>query len=215
MAKNNKDRFLPLELINEVSSKFPNCWDEIEKIVDIKRNKEMNWHDKVYVPMAGIGTIMTEIYTKNYKRISEHSKYMSLLSCLCSWRIHKQVYSFPAEMEKMLYDQAADFVNEKMPVEVLYNLPYDCVYIETICLSDDSETGIDGIFVFFDEDIRKSRIKYKMELRLLLILKNSETISLYIPLIEGKTLYECIEIAERQAFDDLENVPDGFWHTMI
>lgn len=71
------------------------------------------------------------------------------LMCLGSWRIHKQIYEFNDEMTSMLMEQAESNGMDKIPVDVLKQMPYPCIYIDL----SDSDVNLQGFFVYTDYEI--------------------------------------------------------------
>lgn len=131
----------PLELTNRIASKYPGCWDKIEKI---------RKHDTAcYVPTTACFPICLQY--DNKKNSSDEMIMDSFDMAVCaSWRQHKQIYSFTPELAEILNGQTDDLT---LPVEILNTLPYKCIFItikdSSIILTDGLQYP--GVFVFFDE----------------------------------------------------------------
>lgn len=153
MAKNKNQQLpLPLRAVKEFADKYPGCWDKVEFVRDGKGGELPDWDDICYVPLAGTQGILSEMYgDKNLNTAS-------LFAALASWRQYKEIYTFSDELLDMLYSQSGDDI--KVPVDILYQIPYQCIYIGLS--QDDAERGV---FVFFEQDMET----FEMELRFTLI----------------------------------------------
>lgn len=144
---------VPLILTNQYGNKYPCIWEEIEKLhnMQIKRPIEKRRAND-------ITSDLIKLFNDKYEHVADIEKWgksselikyivdpiaVYLSEFLYSWRIHKQIYRFPNEMETMLYNQ-----DEGMdtPIGILQNLPYDCIYIETNNISYNGKSLL-GFFV--------------------------------------------------------------------
>lgn len=171
----------PLDLLNKMSNTHPDCWDILE-IMRADNGKELPvWDTLCYVPIAAtISLVINGDESLMYSNPSLIDDAVAL-AALAPWRIYKQIYTFPIEMEELLYQQTDDCI---IPFEVLKNLPYPCIYIETQKLGD----HIHGFFVHFESDPNDGRL----ELRFLLLYDDLSIFPLAIHLIENGTIMDGI-----------------------
>lgn len=144
---------VPLMLTNRYGNKYPGLWDELEKLHQKQKDRPVE-ERKTNSTTSDLIKLFNEKYEKvaeieHYGISSEMIKYVvdpnlvHLAEFLYTWRIHKQIYRFHVEMEKLLYDQNDDM---DTPIKIFENLPYDCLYIETNNISY-KEKSILGFFV--------------------------------------------------------------------
>ncbi len=142
--------YQPLQLLNNYTEKSDISWQELD-LVRILYRRQHKLPDWIYLTnieafyafrCKGI-TTQEEETDQNFKSQIMYISYM--LSVLASWRISKQVYHFEPEMEELLYSQAKDEL--LLPVDVLKNMPYSCVYFESPNLY---ENQFHGFFACFD-----------------------------------------------------------------
>lgn len=151
MKKSNKNRkCTPLEVVNEVASKLPVEWEEIDEL-RTPENKGKLWSEKCYIASVGAAWALVKhvdymdlIKRRDeiYDELCEKGQVDIFLMVTATWRIHKQIYEFDSEMEKLLRSQADSAM--KLPADVLMNLPYPCVFFYTPTMD------IDGFFVCYD-----------------------------------------------------------------
>ena len=144
---------VPLMLTNKYGNKYPNIWEEIDQLHKIQKGRPIGQR-RTNDTTSDLIKLFNEKYEpvaefENFGKSSETIKYLVdpnvvyLTEFLYSWRIHKQIYRFPREMEEILYNQN-DGMNT--PIKIFENLPYDCIYIETNSISY-KEKSILGFFV--------------------------------------------------------------------
>lgn len=165
---------LPLEMVSAISKKYPECWNQIQIFRKGKEKGDLQWDDLCYIPIAATiaiatnGTMLTELTPQ----IND----AQILAAVAPWRIYKQIYNFPLEMESLLFDQADDIV---IPVDVLRNLPYPCVYIECQLID-----GIDGFFFHFESDAKTGRL----EMRFAMLTEDMDCIAYPVHMISGGSI---------------------------
>lgn len=151
MKKSNKNRkCTPLEIVNEVAAVIPVEWEEIGKLRTLE-NKGKLWSEKCYIASVGAALALMnhvgymdlkESFDEIYDEFCKKRHWHKLLMMTAAWRLHKQIYEFDSEMEKLLRSQADSAM--KFPVDVLMNLPYPCVFFNTPTMD------IDGFFACYD-----------------------------------------------------------------
>lgn len=171
MKRKNQNLPLPLELVKQFEKTYPNCWEMVEYVRQGKGKELPNWNDLCYCPLAGTQTVMFEKY--HNLDVNE----ASLLAALASWRQYKEIYSFSEELKETLFAQSEDMV---IPTEVLYRIPFPCVYIN---LDED-----EGFFVFFEQDMHT----LQMELRFCIVSKTEPMFNTWIHIGENYTISDGI-----------------------
>lgn len=163
------------ELLNEVkrgNQAFPGIYKKVAEIAESKKDGE--WNDLCYVPAEKIMTLLHSSYKKANPEY--YAQIAQMVASIANWRRTKQIYSFPAEMRELLYNQ--DMADESVPIETLKVLPYSCIFIE----ADDIMEDTIGFFVAFDSGIDNDRL----ELRITGIGKKPTP--LLVPLKKGSTI---------------------------
>lgn len=166
---------VPLELVNRITLKYPACWEQVEEFRAGKRTGELQWDDHCYIPIAGGIAIVSNGGVLS-KIESTHMQDATIIAASAPWRLYKQIFCFDADMEALLYAQAEDLV---IPIEILNNLPYQSLYIETKLFDD-----IDGFFVHFESDVNDGRL----ELRFLIVSNDLNIFPIAIHLKSGNTI---------------------------
>lgn len=118
------------------------------------------------------------------------------MAAIAPWRLYKQIYCFTPEMEELLFSQTEDIV---IPIDVLYNLPYDSIYIQT-----KTREGIDGFFCHFESD----KENHSEEFRLLLVEEGLETTSIALHLKLNETISDAINDMIKQSKQAAKNIGD-------
>ena len=139
------EKCVPLEFVRKMASYLPLGWSIFDE-VRTPENKGKIWDEKCYISSKGICEAVLQKCDEMYweeiiDNLQEHSMDKKLAIAV-SWRIHKQIYEFDPDMERLLRSQAD--CDLKLPVDVLLNLPYPCIYFETQTMD------MDGFFVFYE-----------------------------------------------------------------
>lgn len=138
---------IPLILTNQYANKYPSIWEKIDKIYEKnKDNENPNYYTDIMKIIVN-DCLLANIGGMDGMFINQSNKYLlrepSILDALYKWRVHKQIYKFPKELEQLLYQQQDGL---DTPIWILNSLPYDSIYVETNYLSDD----ILGFFIYKD-----------------------------------------------------------------
>ena len=178
--------YLPLELLNNYTEKCCISWQELDLARTVYR-KQHELPDELYITKMEVlfAVLVKEniaMEKENETAVSQLAWIATILSILASWRISKQVYHFEQEMEELLYSQADDGI--LLPVEVLKNMPYPCVYFEAPSLSGEQ---FHGFFACMDIESGMELLKF-MPLH-----RDGENVQIRsIELVPGHTLRECM-----------------------
>lgn len=179
------EKCIPLELVNKMSDKYNNPWNLMEKLRSMN-GKELKWDKRCYLPIAGAMAITDN---KNKSHAEDIIDAQSL-TALFPWRLHKQIYSFDKDMEELLIEQSlADLV---IPVDILNNLPYPCIYIKTNTLS-----GVDGFFCHFESDVNNGNLEFRF-----LVSCDDILLPYIVHLKEGWTIKKGIEETVKVATEE-------------
>ena len=178
--------YQPLQLLNNYTEKSDISWQELDlvRMLYRRQHKLPDWlyltNIEAFYAFGCKGIITQEETDQNFK---SHIMFISyMLSVLASWRISKQVYHFEPEMEELLYSQVSEEL--LLPVEVLKNMPYSCIYFESPNLY---ENQFHGFFACFDiiEDMKL--------LKFVILHHDGEAVDIHsIELKSGQTLKECM-----------------------
>lgn len=178
---NKSDKCYPLELTQKIADKYPGCWDKIEKL----RLAEKDTFDsrRCYIPISICSDVAAECQSSDIVTDT------MILSVTSAWRLHKQIYQFDPEMEELLYDQYDEDLI--IPIEILNNLPYQCIYIKTNFVPNSN-----GFFVSIEDDMKT----HELELRLTILENNMKCGCIPIHLIPNGTI--------RDGFDKARQIND-------
>jgi hypothetical protein len=177
--KKNQNEPIPLKLVRKMSNIIPNCWNLCDMIAeDNGKNNLPKWGEKCLLPIAAAKAIVKSINLGNQ------------LAGLYAWRRYKEIYSFDAELQDLLYEQA----NEEMiiPVDILLNLPYSAIWIDTIDY---------GLLVWIEYDIERG----EYELRIDEYKGEEREQPLILHLDKGSTIEEGLRATEKQANQYIQN----------
>lgn len=208
----------PLDMVNLIGDRFPEFWEYAEKLRSSKNTGTPQWDkDLCYIPIA----LAIEYAEKNKNKGSLNSRailhpeifeeyarvfntkidlvdlpptfYAEIMAEVAPWRLHKQIYNFAPEMEKILFEQAEDC---KIPVEILKNLPFPCLYIEI-----NTEDFAKGFFFSFENDIQTNEI----EIRFLFLEEHDDKIlplACPIHIIDNGTLSDGLEKTMNKIYEN-------------
>ena len=135
----NKNTCVPSELVKQYSRKYTNCWKKIDY--------GKSGFNEEYPVIKSIARVVMSKKRKNSDKIAymhDTTIDLEMLYALSLWRRNKQIYSFYGELEELLYEQSTD--DFSVPVDVLQNLPFPCIFIETKKLD---MMDVLGFFAFY------------------------------------------------------------------
>ena len=128
----------PFQMIKTMPQR---AWTLCDKCMELKDT--LHWANYCILPIAAGMTVANEIglSVENGFRVS----------ALYAWRKYKEIYSFHNDLADMLIEQADDEMD--IPIEVLYQMPYPCIYVEY--------KG-HGFFAHFENDVDNGQIEFRM-----------------------------------------------------
>lgn len=152
---------LPFTELKRFTKTYPNVWSACDMFHNNNgKNGLPPWNKLCEVQISATLSIMTK-----YPRTTIDKMFPAECAALYAWRKHKIIYKFDKDLAKMLMEQAEDL---EVPLDVLYSLPYPCIYIE---LNENV-----GFLVWFEDDY----YTHVMELRMLILRRNADgTVSHY------------------------------------
>ena len=192
MKKSRKMDCIPLQLTDNLSRRYPGCWEAIEDFREYSEKDGLPGWDKniCYIPIAATIAIVTNGEGDMPSLFYDSEKILdaALMAAVAPWRQYKQIFEFAPEIESLLVEQIDD---SEIPVDVLRNLPYPSIYIKTNTID-----SLDGAFVHIEHDVNTGR----MELRLTLIGKDAQFIyPVPIHLIPGGTIKDGIDATKKES----------------
>lgn len=109
---------LPLNLVNDYTKRYPGIWNAVQLLRDAP---DLSWDkNRCYLPIAG------GIAVADYFRMPNDAVFV--VPAIAAWRQSKEVYTFDPDLAEVLYDQSED---TKIPCDILMQLPFFCVYIDS------------------------------------------------------------------------------------
>ena len=166
---------LPFKLLKDFAKAYPQVWEYCDKFQN-GENGLPQWNNLCQIPIAATFAVM-DMYPKTTINAGTFS---AECAALYSWRKFKEIYSFDENLSAMLMEQADDI---EIPLDVLYSLPYPCIWIQA--------TKETGLFVWFEDDINT----HIMELRMLVISDDGTTTNLMLHLKQGWTISDGVKDA--------------------
>jgi hypothetical protein len=146
---------LPFTELKRFTKTYPNVWSTCDMFHNNNgKNGLPPWNKLCEVQISATLSIMTK-----YPRTTIDKMFPAECAALYAWRKHKIIYKFDKDLAKMLMEQAEDL---EVPLDVLYSLPYPCIYIEL----DENV----GFFVWFEDDY----YTHVMELRMFILRRNAD-----------------------------------------
>ena len=204
MKKKTKS-FIPLQLLRHIEKQYPGCWNQMDAFHEANGSEpNMTWNPAVYVPMAGAIAVTTSwLRNSLHTGPQEYLKRIADAAAVCalaSWRRSKEVFVLDADLEHELCQQD----DEKIPSQILMQLPYPCFYVQTNDMHVDEETKIDGFFVFLEEDMETHRF----ELRLIFV-QDERNFWPYMILLDSRDLDENLRQMDREFSRIRSNQPSN------
>jgi len=159
----------------EISQKYPNAW----KHMDMFRNSQgkdgiPTWPNWCFAPMAASAAIVTKgSMLSSLFAVQDYS----ILSALSAWRSTQGIYRFDPDTYQSIKNSKID----EIPVDIFYQLPEWCVYIET---PDSQWMGkkMYGFYAHLEWDVNSNGARHELRL---LIDTDDELLSVPLHLIKG------------------------------
>lgn len=170
----------PLEAVKQMSRSRPELWETIDYLVQIP-DEEISWDRNIcYCPISAALSALTK-----YMVMPLAAAQASFAAALATWRRGKYIYKFD---ESLMYEIASMTEDIKIPTEILYQMPAQCIYIEFT--SDPKPNYPAGFFAHIEHDVNTG----EKELRIHVIGKTGNCVSQHIiHLIPGGSINDGID----------------------
>ncbi len=168
--------------LSELQRDYPSVWEQAEGFRRIRGVQVPDWPDWCYLPLSGAYAIATQ----GRDDILPCGNDVAIIGALAAWRATQGIYRIHRE----LFSEIQQTPLEEIPIEVLYQLPEWCIYVDCY------EEG--GFFAHLEYDTEDGRT----ELRILVDATDfsSDGMVPFILHLTSPTLEECV----RQALVEAE-----------
>ena len=184
--------FPPLLAVQRYGNKVPGIWDMIEWVRGQGIEFGYKWNESVCrYPIAYAIGALVKLGIPNAVATGMGAMY----SALAMWRREKRVFRYNLDLLREVVETADDLV---IPVDILYQMPAQCVFVEY------PETGFDiaGFFAWIECDVERN----SQELRLLHINHEAQMITnLSVHLKQNGTIGEGIDDAIKRMRENFPN----------
>lgn len=171
--------------IRHFAAKYPNAWQQFDYYRSLRGKELPDWPAWCWCPLAAAYAIVSG-GGDNKVRPSQIAD-VGTLGALAAWRMTQGIYRFDTDMFAALWDTPLT----KIPVEILYQLPEWCVYIEAPAERKLYEYDLLGWFAHIEHDAATGR----PELRFVFDLNNGGVLSPFMLHLTASTLSECVRRA--------------------
>ena len=173
--KNSTNEPLPFKELKEFAKRYPNVWSYCDDMHEHNGKEGLPaWNKICQLPIAATVSIMTVYGCKG----NEAATFPAECAALYAWRKYKEIYNFDRELATLLTSSQVD--DFKIPLDVLYALPYPCIWIQV--------EPHEGFFVWFEDDVET----HIMELRLFYLSEKGEKLNFILHLKQGWTISDGI-----------------------
>ncbi len=140
------EKSLPIALINQFALRHPRFWEDAEIFIRGKNNGDLpSWDDICYIPITA--TLACANGGRG-QHTDDELLDAAIGAALAPWRLSKEIYTFDKDFSELLFEQAEDI---RIPVEVLYRLPFLCIYLD-VKITNAYGITYAGFFVHFEHD---------------------------------------------------------------
>lgn len=190
----------PIELLKRISAQYPQAWEQMEMFHKQNGTEGLpHWENWCYAPIsAALAVTMGDTEDVFDARMSAVPDAQAI-AALAPWRQSKEVFVIDPDLEEMLFSQSEELTVNS---EILYQLPYQCFYIQFSQPFDFLGKPCHGVFVHLEDDVNT----HDKELRLLYLRTDGKTIGEPIHIGE-ETLEESLTHTRTEAF---KNIPDKY-----
>lgn len=184
MHKTTQDSIRPTLFLRQMGHKYPTAWGQYEKFRQMRGPAFEEWPDWCYCPMAAAYAIISQ--GKAINTVPDGPREIAVLAALATWRVSQGVYRFDPTLAAAILETPIT----GLPVDVLYNLPEWCVYVEAPAGLQWFGDSLEGFFAHLEFDMNTRR----HELRLVFDCAGQNLFGFPLHLA-GKSLEEAIELA--------------------
>lgn len=180
---------------------YPDAEHQMHHFFGIRQELKADWPTWCYLPMAAVYAIITKGAPMEKARsiMAESIDDLPKLTAALIWSRKKTVYQFDTTLSELLAEQA---MSDNIPIDVLYHLPYPCIFIGQAGKLLDRAYA--GYFAWLEYDVNHKQ----PELRLLYLMRDGGTAS-YPLVLQGDSIAEfwaATEASARKRMPDL--MPD-------
>lgn len=173
----------PLMLVRQYNKRWPDCYAMYKKFSPEYRK---------HIDVDAIHFMFSWLLSQNY-RTSESiaNQYATPLAATYLWKQYKVMYRFDRTLTDALYEQSSSMDNsDSIPLEILANMPFPCVYIQLDGFGWITEAGnrVDGFFSCIQPEPEDDR---KCLCFVVCTVGMNEVTHYCLPLV-GRTLGECL-----------------------
>lgn len=181
---------------------YPGAEEQMQHFLGVRQDLKDDWPAWCYLPMAAVYAIITKGASVDIARsiMAESIDDLPKLTAALVWSRTKTVYQFDATLSELLAEQAMD---TNIPVDVLYRLPYPCIYIEQAGKLLDRAYA--GYFAWLEYDVNNRQ----PELRLLYLMRDGGTAS-YPLVLQGNSIAEFWTATEASARKRMPNLTPSY-----
>lgn len=186
MGKNTKRDITPasLKLVKLWKKAMPDVYEQLDMLHDMKKQGEFEWPDYCELPIGAAASYLLTV--AQFSPMEACAMAAELTACWI-WRRNKVIYSFDRDLAEALVEQAADVKDtDTLPTDLLFNLPYPCIYIQTPI--SPFEADCDGFWVWIEYDVNTQTTELRVQW---VMAEDNRTIPCVLHLVPGKTLKEC------------------------
>ncbi|CCK82422.1 AcrVA2 family anti-CRISPR protein [Desulfobacula toluolica] len=140
---------IPEQLNKTYMTAYPNAADQALMFREMKTTGEQTWPDWCYLPVAAASAIVVDEIEKRGVDMAQAASDIGNLAAILAWMPTKSVYRFDPDLLKSLWDVTLD---KDIPVDVLFNLPSWCCYIDLEGFAPADRMKLHGFFVYLESD---------------------------------------------------------------
>jgi len=140
---------IPAQLNKKYMSVYPYADKLSQVFLGMKESGKQDWPDWCYLPVAASYAIVSGEADRQGIPMMEASSDIGNLAAIMAWRPTKGVYRFDDDLLKSLWDVELD---KDIPIDVLFNLPEWCCYIDLDEFQPATDMNLYGFFVYFESD---------------------------------------------------------------
>lgn len=186
MTKNIPPEKTPDRLRNYIrhfAAKYPSAWQQFDYFRSLRGKELPDWPEWCWCPLAASYAIVSGGGDNRvpFERMAD----VGTLGALAAWRMTQGIYRFDTDLFAALWSTPLN----RIPVEILYNLPEWCAYIEAPPGYQIDQYELLGWFTHLEWDAKAGR----PELRF--VFDFEKALSPFMLHLTAATLAECVDLA--------------------
>lgn len=149
----------PLQRVKHWKQTMLGVYDKLDALQNLKKRGTIEWPDYCELPIGVAASYL--LAAARYSPMDASAVAAELTACWM-WRRNKVIYSFDRDLAAALVEQAADIKDtDTLPTDLLFNLPYPCIYIQTPI----SPLGdkYDGFWVWIEYDFNTQTSELRIQ----------------------------------------------------